>query len=173
MSRAKAAWIAAVVLFTGLGWWLKLEAGDRFVFPDVARADRELVARMERAGFTAQPPRTGMRIAHVFRRGNCGVLTGIAGDMGQDLARWTLARRAGEIVRFHYRGTSSPNFPRFRAPLEDQLQRQLARLGVALARPAVIATIQAGECESLPALSDIPIRVSAPMPNSLKPPPLR
>ncbi len=173
MSRANAAWIAAVVMFTGLGWWFKLEAGERFVFPDVARADRELVARMEMAGFIAQPPRTGMRIAHVFRREDCIVLTGIAGDMGQDRARWTLARKTGEIVRFHYRGTSRPDFPRLRAPLEDQFQRQLARLGVALARPAVVATIQADDCASLPALSDIPIHVGVPMPKSLQAPPLR
>ena len=169
MRRADAAWLAAVVVLAGLGLGLKLTAGERFVFPDVARADGELVARMERAGFTAQPARPGMRIAHAFRRGDCAVLTAIAGDMGQDLARWTGARKAGETLRFHYRGVARASFPRLRAPIEDQLQRQLARLGVTMTRPAVVATIEAGACSALlPRLSDIPVAVGPPTPISPK-----
>ncbi len=165
MRRADAAWLAAVLVLGGLGLGLKLTAGERFVFPDVARADGELVARMERAGFAAQPARPGMRIAHAFRRGECAVLTAVAGDMGQDLARWTGARRPGETLRFHYRGVASASFPRLRAPIEDQLQRQLARLGITMTRPAVVATIEAGTCAGLlPRLSDVPITVSPPSP---------
>ena len=167
MRRADAAWLAVVVVLGGLGLGLKLTAGERFIFPDVARADSELVTRMERAGFAAQPARPGMRIAHAFRRGDCAVLTAIAGDMGQDLARWTGARRAGETLRFHYRDASHTSFPRLRAPIEDR--RQLARLGVTMTRPAVVATIEAGACSALlPRLSDIPVAVGPPTPISPK-----
>lgn len=158
MPRADAIWLAAVLALAGLGLSLKLQTGERFVFPDVAGADAALVATMARAGFSPAPPRPKMRIAHVFQRGGCTVLMGIAGDMGQDLARWKGATRPDERLSFHYRSARSTGFPRFRAPIEDQLQRQLARLGIALERPAVVATIENGLCSGVvPDLSNIAI----------------
>ena len=158
MHRGDVGWLFAVTALAGFGLLLKVVPRERFVFPDRGAANERIAVRLVDAGFSLDPPRFTGDWGRVAHRGSCSLMAGVAGDMGQDLALWERAAKDGGRLRYQYRGTSRPDFPRFRAPLEDQLQRQLARLGIWTHRPPVVATIERGNCNGLmPQLDNDPV----------------
>jgi hypothetical protein len=143
------AWLWAVAGLSAGGVASKVASSDRFVVADTAAAAKSLDRRLVDAGFSLLPLRFSGDWRRTAIHGSCKLVAGVAGDLGQNLSLWERAASAEGTLRFHFRGQVYSRFPRFRVPIEDQVQRQLARTGIWTRRPALVATIESGNCSHL------------------------
>ena len=93
------------------------------------------------------------------RRGACRVKARIYDPYGTD--RQFILRRDGSVgpVRFAYRGRWTDEAPKIRPLLQFYVQRELARVGIATPRPAIVSMASARGCPTLaPSLFDLPVR---------------
>lgn len=146
--------LLGALLFAVLTVGTKLIVAPRFVYPDRERLATAIVQRLEFAGYrvTRTEPIAPYRLR--ASRGKCRLavqqVDPEAGEPG------SFARRVRSIgpVHFHYRGSVSTAFPRFRPVLMDQLQRQSARLGLVFAIDPIVAVAASPDCTGLTPMLD-------------------
>lgn len=125
---------------------VKLWGVPRNVYPDRDRLQLMLEDRIAGAGFTVARPWRAAPLRLSVRRGRCAMIVQQLDVEGAETS--IFARRAAKVgpVRFLYRGTLRPDFPRAMPVLRDQLQRQAARLGISLSADPIIGVASTAAC---------------------------
>jgi hypothetical protein len=154
MRQADLTWVSAVVVLAAAGMLIKVSVWGRLVYSDVPTANSHVAERLTEAGFMVAPPRFQRDWRLSAQRGRCHLLAGAIDDITENKVSWERAAIGG-LLRYHFHEAVRRRFPRTRAAVEEQAQRQLVRVGLANGRAAVIATIERGDCGELPNLGNI------------------
>ena len=138
---------------------LAASLGIKAMLPPAARdTDREAAAsKLQRLaaerGYAAVLTSAGAGIPLVVARsGGCQRRLFVVDPEGSQNAKVDTLRQPGERHVFHYRGNSRTTFPRFEPVTRNYAQAYLGNLGVAIAVPAIVAELAAGNCRAAPEL---------------------
>jgi hypothetical protein len=156
MQLADLAWAGAVSTLAATGMLFKVAVWEDGVHPNVSAANSQAQSRLTDGGFVFDPPRSRAGWRRTARRGRCHLMVGVIDDMGKSKVHWERAAPGGRL-RYHFRGNVYSEFPQVRSLVDDHTQRLLSRMGHARNRAAVVATIERGQCDSLPNLSNFEI----------------
>ena len=133
--------------------------GIKALLPPAARdIDREAAASKlqrlaEDRGYAAVLTSGGAGTPLVIARfGGCQRRLFVVEAEGSQIAKVDTLRHAGERQVFHYRGMRRATFPRFEPVARNFAQAYLGNLGVAIAVPAIVAELAAGDCQAAPDL---------------------
>lgn len=149
--------LIAVALVAAKLLWL-----PRNVYPDRERLLAEIEQRLASAGLATTTPWT----AAPFRiRATGGRCTMIVQQLDVEAAEKSIfverARTVGP-VRYLYDNALRPDFPRTGTVLRDQLQRQAARLGIAIPIAPIIGVAASPGCpDPAPLFADLALRPRA------------
>ncbi|MDH7972397.1 hypothetical protein QH494_09405 [Sphingomonas sp. AR_OL41] len=146
---------------------LLLSLGVKFVVrghlkpTDDATLVATLDARARAAGFTTTIERRPIGAVVTATKGDCVMqLRDGDGGAGFDRVFAEVARDFGRPL-YLYHGTLSPTPPGWRKTLEGFVQHQLAAIGIATARPAVIMVARRPACgTALPRLADLRVTMT-------------
>lgn len=127
---------------------------------DEAGLIRELRGRFADAGFTTQTEKRPAGIVVHAVRGSCRMMARSGDDAGSMLKALEGSARPYGPLRFGYRGEVTERPHSTRIFFENHVQRQLARIGLRIARPAQIAHAATAGCSGeLPDLSRLAARM--------------
>lgn len=151
-----APWPAMLLLATVLAASLLLKAAgsDRLIAYDEPRFVRDLAAALRAQGYRVETGSGNWWAAGLVtaRKGDCLVQLRNAGHFGQERESVTRSRmQAGPLV-YVYRGQVQADFPRYRTELTWRLQRELGRIGIAMAVRPPIAMASPMACRPDPAV---------------------
>ena len=130
----------------------KLAAGSTYAVPDHEGLYRQTEGRLQAAGYETEIVPHAFLTHVLATRGQCRALVAELKPNGTTLARLDLQAKgigAGQVV---YRGQYRAGIPPFLPTVMDRVQREMARLGVALTRAPVIYLAQTADCEIDPAI---------------------
>lgn len=131
----------AVALVAAKLLWL-----PRNVYPDRERLAGTIETRLARAGLTSSRPWEAAPFRIRAADGRCAL---IVQQLDVEAAEKSIfVERASHLgpVRYLYQGTARPDFPRATTVLRDQLQRQAARLGIAITVDPIIGVAASPGC---------------------------